>query len=135
MPYLVMEAADEHESYVAVIEWTPEFAADVLRRVEMAKAAKAADDQLSELTFYEDVDMYERGRLEEQLDDDQATEYDGQQWTVMQKRPKLGRSVSTSVPRLYVSPTGGFWWEVGLRDGPTVDTRLMEVGDADLFPR
>ena len=135
MSYLVMEAASEHDSYVAVVEWTPERAADVLRRVEMVKAAKAADDEVSELTFYEEVGVHERGDLDEQFDDDQATEYDGQQWTVMQQRPKLGRSVRTSVPRLYVSPTGEFWWELSMRDGPTVDTRLMDVRDDDLFPR
>jgi hypothetical protein len=128
--YLIFDCSTEHDSLVAIVDWTPEMAKQVLARTGLACEMKAADDQFAGLQFFSyDITVY-RVSIE-----DLDPAFEEQRWVLVTEEPKMDPTDKErlDVSFLYVDHKA-FYWEVHPRhSGVTAETEALSKDTEGLF--
>jgi hypothetical protein len=115
MKYLIFNASTEYESFVAIVEWSPEYITLLRKRMAAATKLRQELDGLAWMEFYDYVDLYERTtEIDEWIEANaEAETWEGRMWVMTDKTPEFDDTSRVRVDASYASvDENSCYWKV-----------------------
>jgi len=111
MKHLIFAVNTEADSFVAVIECTPERVELIKKRMSLAAQMRETDGDFAWLEFYDDVNVYELTEdVETWLEENEGIEnLDTQLYVLTDKDPPFEDSARTEASYMVVDERSCFW--------------------------
>jgi hypothetical protein len=134
--YLIFDASTEHESFVGVVECTPEYLAQIKKRMELATKASDEDDDFSWMLFSDSADLYYRTPsvndwIEANGPEDDF-DFDATRVMVTETKPEFHEihRVRVSLTYLQVDESACFWELLPKHSDQSCQSQVVRADDA-----
>jgi hypothetical protein len=133
--YLIFDASTEHDSFVGVVECTPEYLARIKKRMALATKAQEEDEDLAWMQFSDSADLYERSKtVDNWLEAASNEEFDDTRMLVTDFKPEFHDSdrVRVSLTYMQVDESACFWVIHPKHSDQVCESQLVRA-DMELF--
>ena len=131
--YLILNVSSEHESGVAVVEWSVHDQAKMRFRLnQIEEWAKSGSEDLMGARFSYGLDVYEESTEVSDFiaEHGDITEWEDQYWVLVDAKPDFGDEKRVGASELHVSTGENFWWEIREKHTETtLESKCFCVGD------
>jgi hypothetical protein len=133
--YLIFDASTEWDSFIGVVECTPEYLALIKKRMALAVKAKEGDSDFAWMRFYDNADLYEGSPATDAwIEENSPEDFVFDRMMVTETKPEFGDDARVRVNMAYVEvDENSCFWEIVPKHSDQVCESQVVRSDMELF--